>query len=134
MGTCPVTNEIRKITADIHFKAIFEQSSTICMILDPNTPDGIPVILDANRAAYEAHGYTRAEFIGRPIADVDDEEGKRMCLERTQQMLSGKPLRVENTHVRKDGTTFPVAVYANRVDIEGRLPLIFTTEHDRIVR
>ena len=116
--------------AEQRFKALFEQSGTCCMILDPNTSDGIPIIVDANKAACEAHGYSRAEFIGRTVADVDDQEGKRMCLERTRLMLSGKPLRVENTHVRKDGTMFPVAVYADRVDIEGEPPLIFSTEHD----
>ncbi len=122
-------NENRK-TKDQYFKVFFEQSGSCCMILDPNTPDGIPVIIDANKIAYETHGYTRDEFIGRPIADVDDEEGKKMCFERTQHILSGKPLRIENIHVRKDGTTFPVMIYADRVDIKGEPPLIFTTEHD----
>jgi PAS domain S-box-containing protein len=116
--------------AKLKLKVLFEQSGTGWMILDPNTSDGIPVIVDANKAAWELHGYTRDDFIGRPVADIDDEEGKRMCLERTQQILSGEPLQIENTHVRKDGTFFPVAVYANRVDIEGELPLIITSEHD----
>jgi two-component system, cell cycle sensor histidine kinase and response regulator CckA len=111
-------------------KVLFEQSGTCCMILDPNTSDGIPVIVDANKAACETHGYTRAEFIGRPITDVDNEVGRRKCIERTQQMLSGKPLRIENTHIRKNGTMFSVAVYANQVEIEGELPLIITSEHD----
>jgi PAS domain S-box-containing protein len=117
-------------TAQLKLKVLFEQSGTSWMILDPNTPDGIPVIIDANKAAWEVHGYTRDDFIGRPVTDIDDEEGKRMCLERTQLILSGEPLRIENTHIRKDGTLFPVAVYANRVDIEGELPLIITSEHD----
>jgi len=116
--------------AKLKLKILFEQSGTGWMILDPNTSDGIPVIVDANKAAWELHGYTRDDFIGRPVADIDDEEGKRMCLERTQQILSGEPLQIENTHIRKDGTLFPVAVYANRVDIEGELPLIITSEHD----
>jgi PAS domain S-box-containing protein len=119
-----------KQVAEQRFKALFEQSGSFCMVLDPNTSDGIPVIVDVNKAACEAHGYTREELIGRPVADVDDEEGKQMVRERTDQMLNGKPLRIENTHVRKDGTTFNVAVYADRVDTEGELPLIFTTEHD----
>ncbi|MCP4143452.1 MAG: PAS domain S-box protein [Chloroflexi bacterium] len=112
------------------FRALFEQVGDYCMILDPNTEDGIPVILDANEAAYKTHGYTREEFIGRPVADIDDEEGKKLVVERTQMIMSGQPFYVENTHVRKDGTTFPVSVHANRIDIEGELPLIFTTEYD----
>jgi PAS domain S-box-containing protein len=112
------------------FKALFEQSGSICMILDPNTPDGIPIIIEANKAAYETHGYTREDFIGRPIADVDDEEGQLLVRERTQQILKEGFLRLENVHVRRDGTKFPVAVSAFRVDTEGAPPLIFTTEQD----
>jgi len=119
-----------RMVATGRFKALFEQTNTFCMILDPSTPDGVPIIIDANKAAYEAHGYTREEFIGRPVADIDDQEGNRMVLERTQQMLNGENLNVENMHVRKDGTRFPVEVSATRVDIEGGPPLIFTTEHD----
>lgn len=119
-----------RMVAKGRFQALFEQSGSMCMILDPNTPDGVPIVIDANKAACEAHGYTREEFIGRPVADIDDHEGKRMVLERTQLMLNGKPLNIENTHVRRDGTMFPVSIHATRVDLEGESPLIFTTEHD----
>ena len=112
------------------FRALFEQAGDYCMILDPHTEDGIPVIVDANEAAYKKHGYTREEFIGRPVADIDDEEGKRLVVERTQFIMSGEPFYVENIHVRQDGTTFPVSIHANRIDIEGEPSLIFTTEYD----
>ena len=112
------------------FRALFEQAGGYCMILDPNTADGIPIIIDANKAACEAHGYTYEEFIGRPIADIDDPEGKRLVVENTQRIMTGKPFYTENTHVRMDGTTFPVSIQANRIDKEGEPPLIFTTEYD----
>jgi PAS domain S-box-containing protein len=115
---------------EIRFRALFEQAGDYCMILDPNTADGIPVIVDANKAAYTVHGYTREEFIGRPVTDMDDAEGRRLTAERTRQIMSGRPFFVENTHVRKDGSAFSVAVHANRIDIEGEPPLIFTTEYD----
>jgi PAS domain S-box-containing protein len=100
------------------------------MLLDPNTPDGIPIIFDANDAACRAHGYEREDFIGRPVADIDDEEGKRLVKKRTKEIMTGKPFHVENIHVRKNGSTFPVAVNANRIDIGGRKPLILTIEYD----
>ena len=65
------------------FRALFEQAGGYCMILEP-TDSGIPNIFDANRAACEAHGYSREEMIGRPVADLDDEDGKRLCAERTE--------------------------------------------------
>jgi PAS domain S-box-containing protein len=123
--------ELKRQAAEQRFRSLFEQSGALCMILDPNTPDGIPIILEANKAACDAHGYTRAEFVGRRVVDIDDEDGKKQVVERTQKILDGKPLRIENIHVRKDGTTFPVVVYADRVDVPGDdLPVVFTTEHD----
>jgi signal transduction histidine kinase/ActR/RegA family two-component response regulator len=64
------------------------------------------------------------------VADLDDEEGKKLCRERTKIILSGKTLVVENDHVRKDGSFFPVAVYANRIDFEDKPPIIVSTEFD----
>jgi len=112
------------------FRALFEQAGGYCMILDPNTSDGIPLIIDANEAAYVMHGYTRKEFIGRPVADIDDEDGKRLVKKRTTEIMTGKPFYVENKHLHKDGTSFYVAVNAKRIDLEGKPPLILTTEYD----
>ena len=121
-------NEIKK--SEQRFRACFEQSNNTCMILDPNTSDGIPVVVEANENALETHGYNREDLVGRPITDVDDQEGKRMVLERTRQMLSKRPLNIENVHVRKDGTAFQNEVYATLIEVEGDPPLIFTTGHD----
>ncbi|EMI43459.1 PAS domain S-box protein [Rhodopirellula sp. SWK7] len=112
------------------FRALFEQAGDYCMILDPNTEDGIPIIIDASQSAYTMHGYTREEFVGRPVADIDDAEGRSLVKQRTRQIMTGKPFYIENTHVRKDGSVFPVGVHANRIDVEGEPPLIFTTEYD----
>ena len=128
-------DERKRVESELHaseqrFRAIFEQAGDCLMVLDPNTPDGIPVIVDANAAACREHGYTREDYIGRPVSDIDDQEGRSLCLERTELIMSGKPLRIENIHVRSDGTTFPASIRADRVDIEGRRSLIFTTERD----
>ena len=116
--------------SELKFRALFEQAGGYCMILDPNTSDGIPIIIDANEAACSMHGYTRDEFIGRPVADIDDEEGKRLVKKRTKEILTGEPFSVENTHVRQDGSTFIVAVNAQRIDIGNKPPIIFSTEYN----
>lgn len=100
------------------------------MLLDPNTPDDIPLIIDANEAACLAHGYSREEFIGRPVSDIDDDEGKNLVKKRTAEIMRGKTFFVENNHVRKDGTFFPVAITAKRIDIKDGKPLILSTEYD----
>jgi len=110
-------------------RAVFEQAGGYCMILQP-TDNGIPSILDANEAACRIHGYTREEMIGKPVVELDDEEGKRLCIKRTKMILSGKTLNVENNHIRKDGTVFPVEVFANIIRFKNKPPLIVTTEFD----
>lgn len=126
----PKQAEKALIASEVKFRALFEQAGSYCMILDPNTADGIPVIIDANDAACQMHGYMRDDFIGRPVADIDDEKGKRLIKARTAEIMAGKPIYFENVHVRKDGTSFHVAVNAQRIDIGDSPPLILTTEYD----
>jgi len=122
--------EIALRNSEEKFRALFEQAGGYCMVLDPNTSDGIPIIVDANAAACVMHGYEREEFIGRPVSDINDQAGKRLVKDRTAEIMTGKLFSVENTHVRKDGTTFTVSVNAKRIDIGGEPPLILTTEYD----
>jgi PAS domain S-box-containing protein len=124
------TKQEQLIQSKEMFHALFEQAGGYCMILDPNTPDGIPLIIDANKAACAAHGFTREEFIGRYVSDIEDENGKRSVKKRTAEIMTGEPFYAENIHVRKDGTTFTVAVNAKRIDIEKRRSLILTTGYD----
>ena len=128
MVTCHDITDLRQ--SEIKFRAIFEQAGGYCMLLDPNTKDGIPRIIDANKSACLAHGYTRKEFIGRTVADLDDQEGKGLAKKRTSLIMSGEDFSIENIHVRKDGSTFPVSISAKRIDIEGSSPIILTTEYD----
>ncbi len=59
------------------FATLFQQAGGYSMVLEPS-PSGIPTILDANKAACEAHGFTPDEMIGKPVADLDDEEGRKI--------------------------------------------------------
>ncbi len=116
--------------SEMKFRALFEQAGGYSMILDPNTSDGIPRIVEANDAACAAHGYMREEFIGRPVADINDEEGKRLVKQHTVEIMTGKPFCIEKRHVRKDGSSFHVEMNAKRIDIGGGRTLILTTEYD----
>ena len=112
------------------FRELFEQSRGYCLILDPNTEDGIPIIVNANNNACLMHGYKKEELIGRTVDNIDDDEGKKMVKKRTAEIMTGKPFYVENIHLKKDGSSFPVAVYAKRINLKNRPPLILSTEFD----
>jgi len=117
-------------SSKIKFKALFEQSGGYCMILDPNIKTGIPIIVDANSDACEIHGYTRAELIGKPVGIIDNAKGKLLIKDRIALIMKGIPFQGENVHIRRNGTSLPVMVYAKRINIEGEPPLIFMTEYD----
>jgi PAS domain S-box-containing protein len=112
------------------FKALFDQAGGFCMILDPNTPDGIPVIVDANNSACTVHGYSLDELVGMQITNINDETGKALIKGWVKETMHGKPFYSESVHVRKDGSTFPVAINAQRIDIEDEKTYILVTEYD----
>lgn len=112
------------------FRALFEQAGGFNMILDPNRDDGIPIIVEANEAACLAHGYTRDEFVGLPIFELDSVETKHLVKTRIAEIMLGNPIYFESHHLRKDGSKFVVAVNAKRVDIGDDPPLILATEYD----
>jgi PAS domain S-box-containing protein len=105
------------------FRTLFNQASDCILLLDPVHEKG-PVIVDANDAACNMHGYTRAELIGQPITFLDIQENWIRISEWVQELLSGKHLTFEIDHMRKDRTTFPVEISAQIIDIGGKLYIL----------
>ncbi|MDF2627831.1 MAG: putative histidine kinase, partial [Symbiobacteriaceae bacterium] len=79
-------------------------------------PDG--QILEANRAAVGAYGYTRAELLTMRVHDLRAEEA-RPDVDAQMAEARERGLTFETVHRRKDGTTFPVEVSANPSPIGG---------------
>lgn len=110
------------------YKALFEQTADSVIVLKPSSK-GAPVIIDANDAALEQHGYSRSELMGKPISFLDSEASKKKVSERMRLLQTGKIVNFEAEHFRKDGTTFLVEVTANRLVIDDN-ELIYTIERD----
>jgi PAS domain S-box-containing protein len=74
-------------------------------------------ILDANDRAEQAYGYSREELLAlavfdlRPVAAAD----KAAARAQFETVQAGGSLVFEATHVRKDGTAFPVEVSSRQV-------------------
>lgn len=102
------------------FYALFNQAADAVFLLDPGAT-GEPLIVDANVAACQMHGYSYDELIGRPIGKVYKNLDKRLIQDRTRHLLDGEHLIFEVEHVKKDGSIFPVEVSAQMVNIQERL-------------
>lgn len=98
------------------FRALFEQAGDYILLLEVTEDKGL-VIVDANQAACEIHGYTREEFLDTPISDLDRGLGEEHVRTLVDRVMSGESLLFETAHVKKDGTIFPIEVSAKLLDV-----------------
>lgn len=109
------------------FRSLFNQASDSIFLLLPSGDDLI--IEDLNYAALETHGYTKDELLGRSISVLDDPETRKHIPGRVHQLMKGNLLHAEGTHIRKDGSTFPVDISAQMLYI-GRKPYVLAIDRD----
>ncbi|RJQ48134.1 MAG: sensor domain-containing diguanylate cyclase [Nitrospiraceae bacterium] len=110
------------------FHNLFNHASDSVFLMSVSANDDL-IIEDANEAAYITHGYTREELIGNSISMLDDPMTAKHIPERIKLLLRGKTLRAEGTHVRKDGSTFPVEISAKLIVINGK-PYVIAIDRD----
>jgi PAS domain S-box-containing protein/putative nucleotidyltransferase with HDIG domain len=98
-----VEEELRQ--SEARFRILFEQAADVILQLEI-TPEGIPVIREANNATLRVLGYERDELIGRPVSLIEDVSDAPKVIEgRRQNILSGTGTVFETRHRCKDGTT-----------------------------
>jgi PAS domain S-box-containing protein len=80
-------------------------------------------ILEANRAALSAYGYSHEELLARTVYDLRADEAPAQALD---QMIAAETrgLLFETIHRRKDGSTFPVEVSSQGAVIDDSRMLI----------
>jgi PAS domain S-box-containing protein len=77
-------------------------------------------LLDVNRQACDALGYSREELIGKHKSDFDVGLDDASIQRLKQRMLAGEPITFETRHRRKDGTSFPVEARIGQFEQDGR--------------
>jgi len=123
------TREHESQESEDKFRSLFEQTGDYILVLEPR-PDGLPVIVDANQAAIDQHGFSREEFIGKSIDELDRNAQLKSRVERTQRALSGEHVVFETTHTRKDGSIFHVEASVKLLQIADDTPLLVSVERD----
>jgi two-component system cell cycle sensor histidine kinase/response regulator CckA len=81
-------------------------------------------ILDANRRAETLYGYGREELLGLSIRDLRAEETRATMPDQMARAASPGGHVFRTTHLRKDGSSFPVEVSSQIADMEGGRALL----------
>jgi PAS domain S-box-containing protein len=112
------------------YRALFEEAGDYIFILKMDKERGA-IIVDANNAAFEKHGFTREELIGMPMMELDTPAARAKIAPRAKLLQNpGDKAVFETEHYRKDGTTFPVEASARVIQIGDDAPLVLTIERD----
>jgi diguanylate cyclase (GGDEF)-like protein/PAS domain S-box-containing protein len=77
-------------------------------------------IVYANDAACRAYGYTKEELLGKTIIDIDHSSRAEGWPDHWRMLREKGSASFESTHQRKDGSIFPIEVFANFIKFEGR--------------
>jgi two-component system, sensor histidine kinase and response regulator len=82
-------------------------------------------VVDANAAALAAYGYERSQLIGSPLQML---KPGGVPVEAAMLKLTDTAAGAlfDMTHLRSDGTTFPLEIFARGADVDGRRMLIVT--------
>jgi PAS domain S-box-containing protein len=110
------------------YRLLFDQAPDSIMLMDLEDP-ARPVIIDANQATATMHGMTRDEIIGMSIAYLDSPHERKKVEGRARRIQAGEVVSFETEHLRKDGSRFPVEVFAHLVEINGK-PTIQAIDRD----
>jgi PAS domain S-box-containing protein len=102
------------------YRTLFESAGDAIFIVEAEG-ENPGKIVDANPAAAEMHGYTLEELLQlNLVTDLDTKDAAKDAPERIQRILNGEWLHAEISHVKKDGTVFPVEISAGLLTYMGQ--------------
>jgi len=85
--------------------------------------------LFGNQKTYALHGYTQQEFMNINLHDLDVPESEALLPERFGIIEKEGEAHFEVAHYRKDGSSFPLEVYAKKIFWKGK-PAILSIATD----
>ncbi len=105
----------KKSNADILYKTLFEQSPYGVLVIDP---DGR--FLDFNEAAHRELGYTREEFAGLRLADIDPVQSPVEIKKHIDELATKGKAEFEVKHRAKNGDIRDVHVITQALNVADR--------------
>lgn len=110
-----VNTEQRLVESERRYKALFEDTSAVQLVVEMETG----VIEAANPAAFAFYGYSPEELVGQSMAVINGLSAKAL-LERLQNAYNRVKNYHEVTHRLKSGERRWVASFSGPIDIDGR--------------
>ena len=110
------------------YELLAKYARDVVMFIDPDTGR----ILEANDAAMRTYGYTRPKLLTLTIADLHAPE-TRAELPAQLSAAAGDGILFQTTHMRFDGSRFPVEASARGVRLDGQL-FVLSVVRDITVR
>ncbi|MBE0652115.1 MAG: PAS domain S-box protein [Bacteroidales bacterium] len=96
------------------FRSLIDKSNDAIEVVDPETGR----FLDANERACTDLGYTREELLKLSVFDIDPDRKWKNFKQVIKALRHSDSTIIETTHIKKDGTIFPVEVNVNIVELE----------------
>ena len=106
----------KQITSEEGYRNIFEAASDGLVIYDSE----MGLVVEANPAACEMHGYTRQEFVGLNPTVFMPPESYDLFREHTRTTEPGGVFEALVIHIRRDGSPFNVEVRRSAINYQGR--------------
>ncbi|MDT8377212.1 MAG: PAS domain S-box protein, partial [Mariprofundaceae bacterium] len=120
--------EAKLLEDERRFMELFENVTDYALLLEPRE-SAPPIIVDANTAAFEKHGYRREEMIGQPITLLETASSAEEIGERLRLIQQGETAHFEVEHVCRDGSTFFAESACRRLE-NGIKGLFYSIERD----
>ncbi|AGN00797.1 multi-sensor signal transduction histidine kinase [Salinarchaeum sp. Harcht-Bsk1] len=120
----------------LQIQADLRETSTRLEALFEHSPDMVDIhgidgtILDANPRLCDSLGYSKEELCGMDVWEIDETIDPAAATQIWEEMDAGDRCELEGSYRRRDGTTFPVEVHLERLDIEGEGPLFMVISRD----
>lgn len=74
----------------------------------------------ANETALSLYGYTAEEFVTLNITQINPNFDDKAFADLWGKSKKEKRVRLESSHCKKDGTEFPVEIFVNHIEFEGK--------------
>ncbi|MFZ5453045.1 MAG: PAS domain S-box protein [Thermodesulfobacteriota bacterium] len=100
------------------YKMLFESAPDAILIMEAEGENGGRIVA-ANQASATLHGYTVPQMLGLHIRDLYPGVDAAVEKGKLQRILAGEWIKEEVTHLKKDGTAFPVEIHIGLIELEG---------------